>query len=372
MRVVVSGGGSGGHIFPALAVAESVQKLHPDAEVLYIGGASGMECQIVPAQGVRFQAVTARKLRKVMSPSTVGVLLSLWKGYREARQALRAFGAEAVVGTGGYVAAGAVLAGAKLGLPTLIVSPDVIPGRTNRFLARYTRRICIAFEQTRTNFAVEKTVLTGLPLRASVIAPSNVTPAQARCSFSNLAPDRFTVVVIGGSQGARAINRLVVEAAPALLDAGLQILHQTGAKNLDMVRDMARANGVWEREGYAPIAFMDASQVPLALRGADVTVCRGGINTLSEAMVNGLPALIVPLPSAYADHQTVNAQVVASAGAALLRPENALTADSLVRDLLLLRDDTAQREAMRQAMFGLSRPNAADAVAQEIFKLLNE
>ena len=370
MRVVVSGGGSGGHIFPALAVAESIQKLRPNAHILFIGGASGMECQIVPAQGVAFQAVTARKLRKVLSPSTVGVAFSLYKGYREARQALREFGAEAVVGTGGYVAAGAVLAGARLGLPTVIVSPDVIPGRTNRLLARHARRICIAFEQTRASFAVEKTVLTGLPLRAGVIAPLEVTKEQARCSFVNLAPDRFTVVVIGGSQGARAVNRLVVEAAPALLDAGIQILHQTGAKNVDMVRDMARTNGVLERTGYAPVAFLDAAQVPLALRGADVTVCRGGISTLSEAMVNGLPALIVPLPSAYADHQTINAQVVAAAGAALLRPESALTAPDLIRDLLALRDDATRRDTMRQAMLALARPHAADAVAQEVFGLL--
>ena len=370
MRMVVSGGGSGGHIFPALAVAESVQRLRPDASVLFIGGASGMECQIVPEQGIPFQAVTARKLRKVFSPSTVGVALSLWKGYGEARWHLRTFGAEAVVGTGGYVAAGAVLAGAKLGLPTLIVSPDVVPGRTNRMLARYARRICIAWEPTRAHFTADKCVLTGLPLRAGIVAPSDVSQNQARQSFAGLQADRFTIAVIGGSQGAQAVNRFVLEAAPSLLDADAQILHQTGARNIESVKAHAREHKLLEKPGYAPVAFLDEAQVPLALRAADVIVCRGGISTLSEAMVNGLPAVVIPLPTAYADHQTVNARVLEVAGAGWLRAETTLTAPELARDLLALRDDAEQRGRMRQAMLELGRPLAADAVAQEIFALI--
>ncbi len=372
MRVVVSGGGSGGHIFPAVAVAQSVVKLQPDAEVLYIGGASGMECQVVPARGVRFQAVTAKKLRKVLSPSTIGVMLSLWKGYREARGHLRTFGAEAVVGTGGYVAAGAVLAGAKLGLPTVIVAPDVVPGRTNKMLARYASRICIAFEATRASFPAAKTVLTGLPLREGVVAPLDVTPEQARTAFDHLNPDAFTVVVIGGSQGARAVNTIVLEAAPQLLKAGVQILHQTGAKNLEQVREAAQAKQIWGRQGYLATAFLDEAQVPLALRAADVLVCRGGISTLSEAMVNGLPAIVVPLPTAYADHQTFNALVLETAGAGLLRAENQLSASNLIADLLALRDDAARRDKMRGAMLQLARPQAADLVAQEVFRLIRK
>ena len=372
MRVVVSGGGSGGHIFPALAVAQSVVKLQPDAEVLYIGGASGMECQVVPARGVRFQAVTAKKLRKVLSPSTFGVALSLWKGYREARGHLKAFGAEAVVGTGGYVAAGAVLAGAKLGLPTVIVAPDVVPGRTNKLLARYASRICIAFEPTRASFPAAKTVLTGLPLREGVVAPLDVTPEQARSTFDYLNPDAFTVVVIGGSQGARAVNTIVLEAVPQLLEAGVQVLHQTGAKNLEQVREAAQAKQIWERQGYLATAFLDEAQVPLALRAADVLVCRGGISTLSEAMVNGLPAIVVPLPTAYADHQTFNARVLDTAGAGLLRPESELTASNLIADLLALRDNSGRRAKMQTEMLQLARPQAADLVAQEVFQLIRK
>jgi UDP-N-acetylglucosamine--N-acetylmuramyl-(pentapeptide) pyrophosphoryl-undecaprenol N-acetylglucosamine transferase len=369
MRVVVSGGGTGGHIYPALAIAEGLRRQQPDVELLYIGGVSGMEMRIVPEQGVPFQAVTSRKLRKTLSLSTVGVLLSLVKGYREAQTYIRAFRAEAVVGTGGYAAAATVLAGARLGIPTLIHEGNVIPGRTNRLLARYARRICVTFAETLAQFPKDKGVLTGLPLRASIVAPLEVTPQEARCRFSGLAPDAFTVLAVGGSQGARALNRIVLGAVPGLLDAGAQVLHQTGPNHFEAVKTEAEAQNLWERPGYCPRAFLDEIQLSLALRAADVIVCRGGVSTLSEALVNGLPALIVPLPTSYADHQTFNARALESAGAALLRPENSLSASNLRDDLLALRADPARRQRMAEASRALGRPHAADDVAKLVLEL---
>jgi UDP-N-acetylglucosamine--N-acetylmuramyl-(pentapeptide) pyrophosphoryl-undecaprenol N-acetylglucosamine transferase len=368
MRIVVSGGGTGGHIFPALAVAESLTKLRPDAELLYIGGISGMETRIVPEQGVPFQAVTARKLRKVLSPSTIGVVLSLVKGYLEAKTYLRAFKAEAVVGTGGYVAAAATLAGAHMGLPTVLVAPDRVPGRTNRMLARSARRICVVYPETVKLFPAARTVVTGMPLRASVVAPPTMTQAEARTQFPGLCANRFTVLVTGGSQGARALNRVVVEAVAGLLEAGAQVLHQTGPNNIDAVRQ--QAGSLIGRTGYCPVPFLEQHDVMLALRSADVIVCRGGISSLSENLVCGLPAIIVPLPSAYADHQTHNACPLAEAGAALLRPEAELTPQRLQEDLLALQSDPARRARMAQAARKLARPDAADAVAREVLALI--
>lgn len=368
MRVVVSGGGTGGHIFPALAVAESVRALRPEAEVLFIGGSTGMETQIVPARGVPFQAVTARKLRKVLSPSTLLVGLSLLKGYSEARTYLRAFRAEAVVGTGGYVAAAAVLAGASLGLPTVIVAPDYLPGRTNRLLARWARRICVVFGETADRFPRDRTVVTGMPLRSGVVLPPEISPEQARVRFEGLVPDAFTVLVIGGSQGAKTLNERILSAAPGLLDAGMQILHQTGARNIDGVQAAARS--LMERGGYRPVGFLDDQQVPLALRAADVIVCRGGISTLAENLVNGLPALIVPLPTAYADHQTINARALEARGAALLRPQAELLPDRLIADLMALRDAPDRLRAMSAQCLEIAAPRAADAVATEVISML--
>lgn len=370
MRIVLSGGGTGGHIFPALAVTESLRRLQPDVELLYIGATSGIETQIVPPRGIPFQAVTARKLRKVLSPATLLVVLSLAKGYFEARTYLRAFRADAVVGTGGYVAAAAVLAGAHLGLPAVILAPDCIPGRTNRLLARFVKKICVVFPETVALFPKSKTVVTGLPVRAGIVAPAEVTPQAARCRFATLRSDAFTVLVLGGSQGAQAINNLIVEAAPELLKAGVQVLHQAGARNFEAVQKQVREKGLQDREGYCPVAFLDEEQMPMALRAADVAVSRGGISTLSELMANALPAMVVPLPTAYADHQTANARALENAGAALLRPENALSVSNLVTDLLALREDPARRQRMAEASRAMGRPDAADEVAKLVLEVI--
>jgi UDP-N-acetylglucosamine--N-acetylmuramyl-(pentapeptide) pyrophosphoryl-undecaprenol N-acetylglucosamine transferase len=316
-----------------------------------------------------YQAVTAKKLRKVVSFSTIGVALALWKGYREAKTFLKAFRAEAVVSTGGYVAAATALAGARLGLPTVVLEGNAIAGRTNRWLARYATKVCVTFEETMAEFPREKTVQTGLPLREGTVLPEEVTPQAARCELSGLAAEKFTLLVIGGSQGARAVNERVLDAAPGLVEAGVQILHQTGERNIAEVREQAAAKGLTGKPGYVPMAFLDEKQVPLAMRAANIIVCRGGISTLSEVMVNGLPAMIVPLPSAYADHQTYNARPLEKAGGALLRPEAELTGARLAAEVLELRQSPERLATMAAAMRALGRPHAADEVARLVLNL---
>lgn len=369
MRVVVSGGGTGGHIFPALAVVEALERADPSGERLYIGGSTGMETQIVPQAGVPFQAVTAKKLRKLVSFGTIGVAWSLFKGYREARAYLKKFRAEAVVGTGGYVAGAAMLAGVTLGLPTLILAPDLIPGRTNRLLGRFAKKVCLVFPESIPAFGTAKSVVTGLPLRSDIVLPPTVTKQQARCSFKGMRPDAFTVLVAGGSQGARAVNERVLAAVPALLAAGVQVLHQTGPKNFEEVTEQAKAKGLTAEQGYLPLAFFDSTQMPLALRAADIFLCRGGISTLSEAMANGLPAIVVPLPTAYADHQTANAKALEAAGAGLHRAEYGLTGAQLSAEILELKSAPERLAAMSQAGRALGRADAADTVAKLILSL---
>jgi UDP-N-acetylglucosamine--N-acetylmuramyl-(pentapeptide) pyrophosphoryl-undecaprenol N-acetylglucosamine transferase len=259
-----------------------------------------------------------------------------------------------------------------MGLPTFIVEGNVLAGRTNRWLARFVSKIGVAFETTRRQFPVSKTVLTGLPLRAGIVAPPDVTAQKARSRFMGLSPERFTVVVIGGSQGAKAINTTVLEAADRLIAANIQIVHQTGPKNFDEVKTTAAKRGLLAHEGYLPLPFLNETQVTDALRAADIVVCRGGISTLSETLANGLPCVIVPLPTAYADHQTVNAQALVDAGAAILLPQIGLTGEKLATELLQLRDDTPRREAMAAASCGLGRPDAADAVAREVIALIDQ
>lgn len=364
MRVVVSGGGTGGHIFPAIAVAESVMRLEPAGEVLYIGGTTGMETQIVPKYGIQYHAVTAKKLRKVVSPSTVGVMLSLLKGYSEAKTYLRAFKAEAVVGTGGYVAAATTLAGVHLKLPTVILESNFLAGRTNKYLAKFVKTVCLTFEETAKEFPAGKTVITGLPLRTGIVAPETITKAKARKTFSGLKSNTFTVLIIGGSQGAQALNRFVLDAAQSLIESDVQILHQTGSRNIEEIQAIAQTRDL--EQGYCPVPFFDEMQMPLALRAADVIVCRCGISTLSEAMVNALPAFLVPLPTAYADHQTYNARAVEQDGGGMLRPESQWSGEAMAAEILQLKQAPQRLASLSGAMRKMSRPDAADDVAKLI------
>jgi UDP-N-acetylglucosamine--N-acetylmuramyl-(pentapeptide) pyrophosphoryl-undecaprenol N-acetylglucosamine transferase len=354
---------------PAIAIAEALRRVRPGVEVLYLGGASGMETEIVPRYGIEFQAVSSRKLHKPLSVGTVGVVFALLKGYREARTFIRAFRANAVAGTGGYAAGATVLAGERCRVPALIHEGNYLVGRTNRLLARGARRICVTFAETTAMFPPGKARMTGLPLRRNIVAPDDVTPAAARAHFEGLAALPFTVFVTGGSQGARALNTVLVEALPALLDAGVQVIHHTGARNYDEIRAQALERRLAGRQGYLAMPFLDEELMPLAYRAADVVVGRGGVSTLSELMVNGVPSIIVPLPTSYADHQTYNARAMEQGGAALHRPQAQLTSAALASDLLHLRDEPARRARMSAASRAMGRPDAADDVAREILEI---
>jgi UDP-N-acetylglucosamine--N-acetylmuramyl-(pentapeptide) pyrophosphoryl-undecaprenol N-acetylglucosamine transferase len=369
MRVVLSGGGTGGHIMPAIAIGEALRKLNPDTELLFIGGISGMETEIVPKYDIPFQAVTSRKLRKLISPGTLGVLASLVKGYKEARQFIAGFRADVVVGTGGYAAAATVLAGHRLGIPTLIHEGNVIGGRTNRILGRMVDRVCLTFEQTAPEFPAGKTLTTGLPLRSGIVLSSKITPSVARCRFPGMNPEAFTLFITGGSQGSRAMNSVVIASLAELSRAGVQIIHHTGRKNYDEVCEKVRSENLDLTAGYYAVPFLDEAAMPLALRAADLILSRGGISSLAEATANGRPLIVVPLPTAYADHQTHNARALEKAGAAIHLPEAGLTAESLVKTVTELHENRQRLQDLAAASKAFGRPDAAKRVAAETLRL---
>lgn len=360
----MTGGGTGGHIYPALAVAEAIRRKEPCADIRYIGAMGGLEAEIVPATGLPFYGVTAKKLRRLVSPGTIGVLMALFRGYREAATILRAFAPEAVISTGGYTAAATALAAARQGRPTIIQEYNAIPGRTNRWLSRWATRICVWFRETAEAFPADKVVTTGVPIRADVVG--RMEPAAARRELG-LAEEPFTLLVIGGSQGAQRINEVVMHAVE-LARRGVQIVHQTGPKNYEGVIAGARASGLAE-ERYLPVAYLDAQQLPWAYCAADLVLCRCGVSTLAEVTANGLPSALVPLLTAYADHQTANARAIEREGAGILLPQSDLTPDSLREIVCALRDDPARRERMAEASRSLGRPDAADRVAAIAFEL---
>jgi UDP-N-acetylglucosamine--N-acetylmuramyl-(pentapeptide) pyrophosphoryl-undecaprenol N-acetylglucosamine transferase len=263
------------------------------------------------------------------------------------------------------VAAATVAAAAKLGVPTIILEINLVPGRANLRLAGSAEKICVSFEETMNRFPAGRCVLTGLPLRDGIVAPAELTRQMAREAFEGLFPDRFTALIIGGSQGARAVNELVVSAAALLIRQDIQILHQVGPKNAEEALHAAETAGLLHAgSGYVIRPFIDSTEMPAALRCADVIVCRGGISTISEATANGLPSIIVPLPTAYADHQTANARAVEKLGAAMCRPESALTGNLLAEEIVALQMNPERLAAMSNASLKIGRPNAADEVAR--------
>jgi UDP-N-acetylglucosamine--N-acetylmuramyl-(pentapeptide) pyrophosphoryl-undecaprenol N-acetylglucosamine transferase len=372
MRVIVTGGGTGGHIFPAIAACEAIKRAEPTSELLYIGGSSGMEKEIVPAAGIPFHAVTARKMPASPSFNTIRGYGALIKGYAEARTQIRAFRPDVLLGTGGYVAAATVAAAARLGVPTVIMENNFVPGRANLRLAAAAKTICVSFKETMYRFPPGRCVLTGLPLRQGIVAPASLSKQDARRVFQGLDSKRFTILVIGGSQGARAINKLIAGAAPALISTGIQFLHQVGPKNADEAAAAAEtAELTCTGSGYVMRPFISSNEMPAALRSADIIVCRGGISTISEATANGLPAFIIPLPTAYADHQTANGNAIEALGAAICRAESSLDSKIFADEIVALRMNPERLEAIASASLRAGRPNAADEVAKIVLDMKN-
>ncbi|MHB0913022.1 MAG: undecaprenyldiphospho-muramoylpentapeptide beta-N-acetylglucosaminyltransferase [Armatimonadota bacterium] len=343
MKIVLTGGGTGGHSYPALSVAEVLRAR--GCELLYVGSATGPEAELARAAGIPFVGLPSRKL----GGGPVGIALALAalaRGFVRARAALRRFRPDLVIGTGGYAAAAVVLAQAMRGGRTLIHEQNAVPGRTNLWLARYASMICVTFPESARFFPPEKTKVTGLPIRAGLLDLPAKSEARAALGLDE---EKFTVLVLGGSQGARALNA-VVEALPAL--DGAQVLHQTG-----------RANFVESsRPGYRVVPYFE--EMSEAYAAADLVVSRCGASTLAEITAVGLPSVLVPYPHAYADHQTKNAEAMGEA--AILIPESELSPELLAETIRKLSVSPEELSRMAEAARRLGRPDAAREIAEMV------
>ena len=356
MKIVLTGGGTGGHAYPALSIAQELRSEFPECELLYIGSRNSIEERLAREAGLTFYGVTSRKITKLASPDTVLTALALSKGFTEALGKLRRFRPDVVVGTGGYASAAVVMAQVLRRGKTVIVEPDVIPGRTNRWLGRYVSRICVAFEDAVSRLPAGKAVVTGSPIRSELMSLPD--KESARKSLG-LEPGLFTILVIGGSQGARRLNEVTAEAVPGLRKLPVQVLHQAGPRNFDESEERRKSLD-WNR--YHVRAYVD--DMRSAYAAADMIICRCGSSTLAEVAAVGLPAILVPYPYAHADHQRFNAEVVARHGGAVLSSDAEITGDFIAQfaEKMIGRPDELCR--MSGAMRGLGKPNAARDIAR--------
>jgi UDP-N-acetylglucosamine--N-acetylmuramyl-(pentapeptide) pyrophosphoryl-undecaprenol N-acetylglucosamine transferase len=354
MRLLVAGGGTGGHLFPGLALGEEVKTRHPRNDVLFVGSAKGIEAREVPKAGYPLRIIDVGPLKRQGLFGTLKGLFRLPRSLFQSMKILKQFDPDVVVGVGGYSSGPLVMAAWLKGIPTAIQEQNALPGFTNRVLGRIVKAVFVAFPEAEARFPKGRTHLLGNPIRRAFLDNYLHTKAPG---------ERLSLFITGGSQGAHVLNLRVVEAMEKLaprLGRKLALRHQTGVK--DQPEIAARYQKLRETGLQAEaVAFID--DMPRAYAEADLLVCRAGATTIAELTVCKKPAILVPFPFAADDHQTVNARSLVQADAALLIPESELSADRLAAELTALEADRAQLSKMSRASGILGRPEAAREIA---------
>lgn len=361
MRLLVAGGGTGGHLYPGIAIAEEVVR-RGGSEVLFVGSRRGIEGRAVPAAGYALETLEVSGLKRMGLLGTLRGLVRLPLALLRSFAILRRFRPAVVVGVGGYASGPVVLAAVLAGYPTAIQEQNSVPGITNRVLGRMVKAVFIAFEDAAGFFPARKLARLGNPVRAKIVA------ALAGAVAAAAPAERLRVLAVGGSQGARAVSELVAAAAPLLARGGTEysLVHQTGGSDLERMRDRYQSLSLGGQ--VTVTGFID--DMAAAYAQADVVVARAGALTLAELAIAGKPAILVPLPTAADDHQSKNAARFAAAGAAIVLAQRQASPADLAAALRDLARDAERRAAMGQAMRGLARPNAAQAIVDRLEELV--
>ena len=356
MRMLIAGGGTGGHLFPGLALAEEVKTRHPRNDVLFVGTSRGLETRIVPRNGFPLQLIEVGPLKRQGALGTLRGLLRIPRALWQSRRILRRFDPDVVVGVGGYASGPLVIAAWMMRIPTAVQEQNALPGFTNRTLGRFARACFIAFEEARAAFPPQRTHLLGNPIRRAFL--DNYLHSKEPSE------ERLSILVTGGSQGAHVLNLRVAEALESLapaLGGKLRVVHQTGEKDLE---EMARRYQALEKSGMQLKATAFIDDMAQAYAQTDLLVCRAGATTIAELTVCKKPAILVPFPYAADDHQTINARSLVKNGAAILLPEQELTGEKLAGELRALEGDRERLRRMARQSGLLGRPEAAREIAE--------
>ncbi|MGH9880671.1 MAG: undecaprenyldiphospho-muramoylpentapeptide beta-N-acetylglucosaminyltransferase [Pyrinomonadaceae bacterium] len=357
MRVLIAAGGTGGHIYPGIAVAKEILRRRPEAEVRFVGTAKGLETKLVPKAGFQLSIIESEGLKNVGMVARARGLFVLPKSFLSARQLIRELQPDVVIGAGGYVSGPVVLTAALMKLPTLVMESNALPGWTNRRLARFVDKAAVSFEASLPYFR-GKGVVTGNPVRREFfeIAPGSRTGSK------------FSVLVFGGSQGARAINEAMMAALPKLkeLGNGLRLTHQTGEADFERVA-AAYTDGDWGMQADVR-RYIDDMVTSFA--AADLVICRAGATTTAELIAAGKAAIMIPFPFAADDHQRKNAEALEAAGAARMILQQDLSGEKLVREIAGLVRDPERLIAMERASRSLARGDAAAAAVNLVDELV--
>ncbi len=361
MKLIISGGGTGGHIFPAVAIANELRRRQPDAEILFVGANGRMEMTRVPEAGYNIVGLNISGLQRRLTPQNLLFPLKVMRAVRKAGKLIDKFQPDAVVGVGGYASAPVLLAATSRGIPSLVQEQNSHAGLVNKLLARRVSCVCVAYAGMEKFFPKDKIVLTGNPVRTEI---AHGQRAEAR-QFFNLADDQPVLLVIGGSLGARTLNHATAAALPRLQAAGVQLLWQTGKTYFPEARQQAAP---FASAGLYALEFLQ--RMDLAYAAADVVISRAGALSVSELCLTGKPSILVPSPNVAEDHQTKNAQALAQQDAALLVTDADAPA-KLYDEALALLQDLARQAQLSAHIRPLARPNATATIVDELLKLIN-
>lgn len=360
MKYLISGGGTGGHIFPAISIANALKEQDPDAEILFVGALSRMEMERVPEAGYQIVGLPVRGFNRSQPWKNISVLFDLFRSLRQAKQIVRQFKPDVAIGVGGYASGAAMKAAAWEHIPVLLQEQNGFAGVTNKLLKNDAAKICVAYEGMERFFPKEKIILTGNPVRQNLTQGSPV----AACEFFNnqfgvhFVPERPTLLIIGGSLGARTINLSIEQGLDQLLAEGIQVIWQTGKNYFNQIQP---------REGVVITPFLN--NMPDAYALADIVISRAGASSISELCLLGKAAILVPSPNVAEDHQTHNAMALVNRGAAcIVKDKDAQS--QLVSVALQLFQDNEQQQSLRKQIALLAQPDSAARIAREAQKLI--
>ena len=363
LRVIVSGGGTGGHIFPAVSIANAIRKQHPEAEILFVGAEGRMEMQRVPAAGYKIVGLPVRGLiRPLWSPRNIGVMLDFIKSRQMVKKIIRNFKPNVAVGVGGYASAPTLNAAYAMGVPCLIQEQNSYAGVTNKSLAKKASKICVAYTGMERFFPADRIILTGNPVRQNLL-DNNISKDEAIRSF-NLELGKRTILIVGGSLGARTINESILQHLDDIRNSDVQFIWQTGkaySKEIEnALKESGRPSNLFVTDF---ISNMDA-----AYAASDIVISRAGASSISELCLLGKPCILVPSPNVAEDHQTKNAMALSTKDAAIF------VADKDARNTLIdiaigTVNNDAKLKSLSENVLKLALHDSADIIASEVYKL---
>lgn len=361
IRVIISGGGTGGHIFPAIAIANAILEINNGNKILFVGATGRMEMEKVPAAGYEIEGLPISGIRRSFSVSNLMLPFRLFRSLMKARRLIKRFNPDIAVGVGGYASGPLLFAATSMGIPALIQEQNSFAGLTNKWLSRRVKVICVAYEGMEKYFPKEKILLTGNPVRKDLQDPEKKRPEGMK--FFRLNGEKKTVLIIGGSLGAGTINRCIQQALGEMVLQGLQVIWQTGK---GFYHEAVKAAEGFDEKGVRVFDFINNMDYAYAV--ADLVVSRAGASSVSELQLAGKPCILVPSPNVAEDHQTRNAEALSQRDAAVLVHDREAHV-KLAGELMLLINDAPRMRILAENIRKMALPGAAEKIAREVYRL---